>query len=94
MARRRFGLRKGINIMGAVKRIILTVVMLYAGGVSMSVLGDVMVGTDSGFYKGLTLIGWTVAANNTITATADGGLLLVMGILAMISILTYFIRVY
>lgn len=58
MAKLRFNRRFNIN--RVVKRLVYTVLALYVGGTIMTTFGTVMNCTDSVFYEGLTLIGWTV----------------------------------
>lgn len=82
MARIRFN--KNYNIGRVVSRIVSTVLALYVGGTVLTVFGEVMNGTASPFYDGLTLIGWTIsdAVNgttsdcNTITDGAAAGLVI------------------
>lgn len=55
-----FKRRKGVNIGRVVVKITVTLISLWVGGVMVTSLGDVMLNTSSPFYKGLSLIGWTV----------------------------------
>lgn len=61
MARVRFNRR--INIGRVVKRLVATVISLWVGGTIMIELGNVMNCSESPFYRGLTLIGWTVQSS-------------------------------
>lgn len=61
MARMRFN--KGFNVNRVVKRLVRTVLALYVGGTIMTTFGTVMSCTNSPFYDGLSLIGWTVQDN-------------------------------
>lgn len=88
----RVALRKGINIGRVVAKVATTVIVLYVGGTILTEIGDVMNGTTSAFYEGLTLIGWTVDATGTITATSGTGILSVIGIIAIASIVLEFVR--
>lgn len=81
---------KGFNINNVVKRVVSTILALYVGGSILTEFGTAMNGTTSGFYTGLTLIGWTVSSG-TITATTTGGVLTVVGIVAIAQIVTEFI---
>ncbi|MBD3249915.1 hypothetical protein GF336_07755 [Candidatus Woesearchaeota archaeon] len=56
----------------------------------MNTFGNVMNGTSSPFYTGLSLIGWTVTGNQ-ITATSGSGVLAVVGIIAIAQIVTEFV---
>lgn len=58
----------------------------------ISELGDAMNGTTSAFYTGLSLIGWTVNSSNTITATSTGGVLTVVGLIAIAAVILQFVR--
>lgn len=93
MARMRF--KRGMNVSGVVRRLTRTVLSLYVGGTILTELGNVMNGTVSSFYRGLSLIGWTVSTAgadiNTITATNGSGILSVVGIVALAQIVTSFI---
>lgn len=86
------GLRfnRAFNVNRVVKRLVRSVLALYVGGTIMTVFGDVMNGTSSPFYSGLSLIGWTVTSNE-ITATSGSGVLAVVGIIAIAQIITEFI---
>lgn len=74
-----------------VKRLVRSILALYVGGTIITTFGTVMNGTTSPFYSGLSLIGWTVDTNNTITATNGSGVLAVIGIIAIAQIVTEFI---
>lgn len=52
--------KKNVNVKRVVTKIALTVLVLYVGGTILSEIGDVLLFTESPFYEGLTLIGWTV----------------------------------
>lgn len=79
-ARIRFN--KNYNIGRVVSRIVSTILYLYVGGTVLTVFGNVMNGTASPFYDGLTLIGWTISDSvngttgdcNSHTAGANAGL--------------------
>lgn len=58
MAKMRFN--KNFNINRVVKRLVYTILALYVGGTILVIFGNVMNGTHSVFYQGLSLIGWTV----------------------------------
>ena len=70
--------KKNVNIGRVVTKVVATVIALYVGGTIMTELGSVMNGTASPFYKGLSLIGWTVTTVTNATSTSscalnDGG---------------------
>lgn len=98
--------RKKINIKRVVAKIAIAVVGLYVGGTLLNEIGSVMNCTGSPFYKGLTLIGWTITdnvntttcsslspspQNNVITSTEGSGVLAVVGIVAIASIVLEFV---
>lgn len=101
MARFRFNRR--VNISRIVKRLVGTVIALWVGGTIMIEVGNVMNSTCSPFYRGLTLIGWTIgsatcsstsATNaNTITATSGTGILAVVGIVGIAGVVMEFINI-
>lgn len=96
------------NIGRVVTKVVSTVIGLYVGGFVLMEVGKVINGTCSPFYKGLSLIGWTVAnpgagaghvsdaacvSNvNTVTAYSGTGILSVVGIIALASIVLEFIN--
>lgn len=82
---------RNFNVGRVVSKLVYTVLALYVGGTIMSVFGDVMNGTESAFYSGLTLIGWTVTSNE-ITATSGTGVLSVIGVIAIAGVVLEFIR--
>lgn len=111
---------KNFNITSVVKRVVSTILALYVGGSILTEFGTAMTNTSSGFYSGLTLIGWTVGnqitngteavyytcsgggvqslaspvstvTGNCLTATTTGGVLTVVGIIAIAQIVTEFI---
>lgn len=86
-------LRKGVNIGRVVAKIVSTVLALFVGGTIMIEIGNVMNGTTSPFYKGLTLIGWTVDSTGTITSTTGSGILAVIGIIGIASIVMEFVQI-
>lgn len=88
----RISRKRNINIGKVVTKVVATVIALYVGGTIMTELGNVMNGTTSPFYSGLTLIGWTVNTSGTITATTGSGILAVIGIVAIASIVTEFVE--
>lgn len=90
MAKIRF--KSGFNVYRVVSKITSTVIGLWVGGTILTEVGNVMNGTTSAFYKGLSLIGWTVSATNQITDTTGGSILSVVGIIAIASIVLEFIE--
>ena len=85
-------MRKGVNIQRVVTKLVATLIALWAGGVIVTEIGSVMNGTTSPFYKGLTLIGWTVDSDSTITATSGSGILAVIGIIGIASVVLEFVQ--
>ncbi len=85
--------RKGINIGRVVAKLVSTVLALYVGGTIMIEIGNVMNGTTSPFYRGLTLIGWTVSDAGLITATSGSGILAVIGIIGIATIVMEFVQI-
>jgi hypothetical protein len=94
---------KKLNISRVVRNVVRTVLSLYVGGTILSEVGSVVTGTCSPFYKGLSLIGWTVSTGNashtgcdgntsTITSTNGSGILSVIGIIAIASIVLEFVN--
>jgi hypothetical protein len=81
---------RNFDVSHIVKRLVYTILSLYVGGVILTVFGTVMNNTSSGFYSGLSLIGWTVSAG-TITSTTSGGVLSVVGIIAIAGIVMEFV---
>lgn len=104
MAKLRFNNK--INVSRVVTKVIVAVIALYVGGTIMTQIGNVMNCTSSPFYPGLSLIGWSVGSvnattcsglgsaytTNTIYSTAGSGVLAVIGIIAIGSIVTEFVR--
>jgi hypothetical protein len=88
----RVGLKKHINIGRVVAKVTAAVIALYVGGTILTEVGNVMNGTSSAFYKGLSLIGWTVDSTGLITDTSGSGILAVIGIVAIASIVTEFVE--
>ena len=86
----RMRMRK-VNISRVVSRLVNVIISLYVGGTIVTELGNVMNGTTSAFYSGLTLIGWIVSATGQITATTGSGILSVIGIVGIASIVTEFV---
>lgn len=82
---------RGFNVGRVVSRLVYTILALYVGGTIMTTFGEVMNGTTSPFYSGLTLIGWTVSSN-TITDTTGAGVLAVVGVIGIASVVLEFIR--
>lgn len=82
-----------INIWRVVMKVIVTLVALWGGGIAMDAIGDSINGTSSPFYQGLSIIGYTVSATNQITATDGSGILAIVGIFAMIAIISEFVSV-
>lgn len=93
MARRRIRFRRKFSIGRIVAKLVATILSLYVGGTIVTEIGDVMNGTTSPFYRGLTLIGWTVDTNGLITATSGSGILAVIGIIGIASIVMEFVEV-
>lgn len=83
--RYKMGFRKGISVNKLVGMLLAVVIGLYVGGQVLETFGDAMENTCSPFYNGFTLIGWTVNANNCLAdgATTTGGVLSVVGIVAL-----------
>lgn len=69
MARFQLRYRRGVNIGRVVAKIAGTILSLYVGGAIVTEIGKTMTNTSSPFYKGLTLIGWTVGANPMYNAS-------------------------
>jgi hypothetical protein len=84
--------KKKVNINRVVAKVVMTVLALWVGGTIMTEVGTVMNGTSSPFYKGLSLIGWTVDDTNTITDTSGAGVLSVIGIIGIASIVLEFVE--
>lgn len=94
--------RRKVNIPRVVSKVGFTVIALYVGGQLLTQLGSVMNATASPFYRGLSLIGWTVSTsavdcggsslNNCITATSGTGILGVVGIVGIASIVLEFVH--
>ena len=93
---------KNMNIGRIVSAITTTLVALYGGGIMLSAVGEVMNGTCSNLYTGLSLIGYTVGeywcdaegavASNTINDTSGTGILAIVGIAGLMSIINQFVR--
>ena len=81
---------RSVNINRVVSKLVNVIIALYVGGTIVTELGNVMNGTSSAFYQGLTLIGWTVT-DGTITATTGSGILSVIGIVGIASVVTEFV---
>lgn len=93
MAKFQMRYRRGVNIGRVVAKIAGTILSLYVGGTIITEIGNVMNGTTSPFYKGLTLIGWTVSATGQITDTSGSGILAVIGIIGIASIVMEFVEI-
>ena len=65
MARRFTFKRKKVNVPRVVSKVVGVLLALYVGGTIVNEIGNVLVNTSSPFYKGLTLIGWTVGDTPT-----------------------------
>ena len=93
MARRRFriGMRKKINIQRVVSKIVGSIIVLYVGGQLLSAVGNVVNGSTSPFYQGLTIIGWTVTNGQVTDTTTGTGILTVVGIIAIASVIMEFV---
>jgi hypothetical protein len=117
--------QKSGNVMTLVGSITTVLIALYAGGILMDALGDLLLHTANPFYQGLNLIGYTVGSSGTngtagyyykctvsqgdwalgtlnqytaaswtncITSTAGSGVLAVIGIIALMKIISLFVR--
>ena len=62
----KISLNRNFNINRVVSKLIYTVLALYVGGTIMVTFGAVMNCTNSPFYQGLSLIGWTVSSSLTV----------------------------
>ena len=62
--------KHNINVTRVVAKVTGSVIALYVGGVLVTQLGNTMNCTDSPFYVGLRLIGWTVTSS--VTPYTDG----------------------
>lgn len=60
---------RNFNVNRVVKRLVRTVLALYVGGTIMTVFGTVMQCTNSPFYTGLSLIGWTIDATHVVNGS-------------------------
>jgi len=65
----KFKRKRQINVMKVVMKLAIGILGLYAGGYTITILGQVMEQTESQFYGGLKLIGWTVGRNPMINET-------------------------
>lgn len=81
---------RNFDIGRIVKRLVYVILALYVGGTIITTFGDVMNGTTSPFYTGLSLIGWTVSSN-TITNTSGAGVLAVVGIIGIAGVVMEFV---
>lgn len=70
MVRIRFN--RSVNIGSVVKKLVYTILSLYVGGTIVTTFGTVMNCTQSPFYQGLTLIGWTVTSTVTNMSATCG----------------------
>lgn len=93
MAKFSFKYRRGVNIPRVVGKVAGTILALYVGGTIITEIGNVINGTTSPFYKGLTLIGWTVTDAGQVTDTTGSGILAVIGIVGIASIVMEFVEV-
>lgn len=84
-------LRSNFSISAVIRGFVYTILALYVGGTVIEVLGNVMENKTSALFTGLELIGWTVTANQ-ITATTEGGVLSVIGIIAIAGVVMKFIK--
>lgn len=68
-------MKKGVNVMSVVKRLVSVIIGLWIGGTLLMEVGSTMTGTCSPFYKGFSLIGWKIGDNATAAAetTVDSG---------------------
>lgn len=101
MARMKF--KRNLNVNRIVVKVVATVLGLYVGGTILTEVGVAMNATCSPFYKGLSLIGWSVGTNHCSTTSAsdantlnaigqNAGILAVVGIVAIASIVTEFVE--
>ena len=58
------GFNRNFNVGRVIGRLITGVLALYVGGTVLTEFGSAMQNTTSGFYSGLTLIGWTLAGRS------------------------------
>ena len=104
----RLSFNRNFNIGKVVQKVVYVVLALYVGGTILTTFGNVLNCTESVFYEGLTLIGWTVSddvntsaictglasnpADNVITLTTGSGVLAVVGIIAIASVIMEFVN--
>lgn len=81
-----------ISIKRVVIKLVIVLITLWAGGTIVRILGNIMNGTQSPFYQGLELIGWTVDATGTITDTSGNGILAVVGIIGIATVVLEFVH--
>lgn len=89
----KFRRKRGVNALRVVMKIVATILALWVGGFTYNIVADVMNGTCSPLYRGLTLVGFTIGTAectdlgvsdaNTITGTNSTSLLAVFGIIAI-----------
>lgn len=80
------------NVGRIVSKLIAGIIALYTGTIIIEELGKVMNGTTSQYYRGLSLIGWSID-NNTITSTNSSGIILVIGVVTIASVVMEFVRI-
>jgi hypothetical protein len=91
MAKMKFN--RNVNINKVVGKLAYTLIALWVGGTILTVLGNVMNGTESPFYQGLSLIGWTVTDGQiTSTSSANTGVLMIVGLVGIASIVLEFVQ--
>lgn len=93
MAKFQMRYRQNWSIGRVVTKIVITLLSLYVGGTIVTEIGKVMNSTTSPFYKGLTLIGWTVSTSGQITDTTGSGILSVIGIVGIASVVMEFVEI-
>jgi hypothetical protein len=89
---------RNIKIGRVVTKIVIVVLSLYVGGTILTEIGNVINGTSSPFYSGLTLIGYTVngadctGTGNLVCATTGTGILTVVGLVGIASVIMEFVE--
>jgi hypothetical protein len=86
---------KQSSILALVGALTTVLVSLYAGGIMLDAVGDVINGTTSAFYTGLTLIGYTMCPTPDTTqvcSTSGSGILAVVGIIGLMKIINIFVK--
>ena len=86
-------INKHINITQIMVKIIAVIMCLYVSGTILSAAGDVINGTTNPFFNGLSLIGWNVTPEGTITGTNNTSILAAISIIGIGWILTEIVGV-